>query len=313
MGQGPPDVASPAECDWTILQLFQYAPAIVLTLLVLEYVSHLDIEIACIWRRPFTHVKLLYVVARYVGLASAIASEAWISHSLRAASVPWDTGSCKTWLLIHVYTAHIMHLILLLHVSSRVYALFAFDKYIRYTLTFLVLLDFITALCITTISVRATTFTGSCEPHSPSTVQYYAIGSGAAQLGMFALTLYKRWSLHAKASSGVVNVVTRDGGWTFGVIATCLAVLASNGHSVDVSSKRFLCALVVFCTPPAFSCVICRLVLNVQSLHVSDENSSEAEPNGVELTSAFTIDEMGTISKGASLQVPVNERHPSVQ
>ena len=54
---------------------------------------------------------------------------------------------------------------------------------------------------------------------------------------------------------------------------------------------------------------ICRLVLNVQSLHVQDETGSEAEPNGVELTSAFSIDEMGTISKGASLQVPINERH----
>ena len=109
-------------------------PAIILTLLTLEYLSHLNVEVACIWRcvipstgplrrntdrvnrRPFTHVKLLYVVARYVGLASAMcvdipssttiadmvnrASEAWISHSLRPMSVPWDTDSCKTWLWV---------------------------------------------------------------------------------------------------------------------------------------------------------------------------------------------------------------------
>ena len=56
---------------------------------------------------------------------------------------------------------------------------------------------------------------------------------------------------------------------------------------------------------------ICRLVLNVQSLHVQDETGSEAEPNGVELTSAFSIDEMGTISKGASLGIMGKGKTPA--
>ena len=120
--------------DISCLSLTSPLTAIILTLLTLEYLSHLDAEVACIWRcaisstgplrrntdrdnrRPFTHVKLLYVVARYVGLASAMcvdipssttiadmvnrASEAWISHSLRPTSVPWDTDSCKTWLWV---------------------------------------------------------------------------------------------------------------------------------------------------------------------------------------------------------------------
>ncbi|TRM69732.1 hypothetical protein BD626DRAFT_475103 [Schizophyllum amplum] len=216
-----PDITSRlADVDHAAFLLFQYAPGIALTFLALEFVSHIDIEVACIWRRPFTHVRLLYILARYGALRlQCAASQTWITRYFHSANLPWDVTHCKTWLLIHVYSAHALHLLLVLHMAARVYALYAFDVRIRNVLAFLVVLDLGTATCITYFSVKKNTFAGACEPHSPPIIQYYAVGTGLPQLSLLGLTLYKRWSLHSKAASNIINVVTRDGGWTFGVVA----------------------------------------------------------------------------------------------
>ncbi|KAH7922219.1 hypothetical protein BV22DRAFT_673743 [Leucogyrophana mollusca] len=242
-----------------------------LSFLFWELCITFDDEVNLIWSKPWgSLVKWLFLLTRYVGLAS-IASGRALGTAGHSSAL-----SCREALALQVSMTRILFTLVEIILMLRLYALYNRDPRIAAFLVFLAVLGAVVAIVGLSNTVPSSHFDELCHIiriDTPlSSFSFVFVGTEGVIL---LLTILKYiHSLHSiRNSTPIVKLMLRDGTLAFCavtslLIPTSVLLVVHNGALGSVTNSWYNTVL---------SSAGCRLILNMQRLSLGDQ--CESHPN----------------------------------
>ncbi|TRM70088.1 hypothetical protein BD626DRAFT_563776 [Schizophyllum amplum] len=293
---------------YNVQSAISYAAGIIL---LCEHLDTVTFEARWIWRNlprweSFNAIKLVYLCARYFGIASQILSIVVVTRIYRVDG-PSIYG-CSMWIWIQFAGQYVLWTCLEALLMLRVYALYSRSSFMGYFLSAFLVFEAVIAGYITfsrtsqsyQLPVPSYLFAideGACL-HDVSTgipyqVIYFGVVQISAQILILGLTLARcipALRVHHSLNRLLYRLI-KDGFISFvvimGLIFTPLSAYFT-GKATILYSQPIANAVVALTT--------CRLIIRIQTMDSQDDSEEERQPSGVELTSAVSsnFEETGT-------------------
>ncbi|KAH8107373.1 hypothetical protein DFH11DRAFT_1711662, partial [Phellopilus nigrolimitatus] len=194
-----------------------------LAFIVWDVLTTLDEEAECIWRKPFTWSKALFVFIRYFAIATQIAL------IFVATGIEFSSAACYAWYIFQAVAMQVFISSVEIVLMLRVHALYGHNIYVKkVTLALFAVEVGVMAVCLYA-TVHGLQFDDLCiVTHSPMAILGYGVAAIAFETVLFLLTLAKFvQALHAGwAHTQIMQLLIRDGTWAFGAIFATMTVNA---------------------------------------------------------------------------------------
>ncbi|KAF9003224.1 hypothetical protein BDQ17DRAFT_1425204 [Cyathus striatus] len=190
-----------------------------LVLLVWEYAVTVQDEFSFIWRKPFNHVKFLYILSRYYGLAAQLINVYLALY--RLSHLPLHQDICRTWALFLIISSGVLLAVLDCILLTRVYALYNKDSNIGFMLLGLFVMELGVDVGCAYAVYHKTPYDVTCDSYEmPFHSVYLTSPVIAMQTVIWVMTLHKTHSLGTRKNIPLLGVIMRDGAWIFLLIVS---------------------------------------------------------------------------------------------
>ncbi|KAH7909947.1 hypothetical protein BJ138DRAFT_1180662 [Hygrophoropsis aurantiaca] len=255
-------------------------------------------EIEYIWSKPYrSPVKWLFLLTRYVGLASVICNVYGTVGGIHTAI------SCRGFLVIQVTMAQALVTLVELILIMRVHALYSQNCRMAAFLAFLVISGTLVAIVCLSFTVASSDFDSRCDvTHIGNSLASFGFAFVITEGILLFLTLFKCISTFKDTGRPVpvIMLMLRDGTAGFLAIISILIpssvlLVANRGEYVSRMNPWFLAIS---------SCAGCRLIINMQRLSLEKNHCQQCCHTVNQtlpiLTSHINIEPIDTISSGLS-------------
>ncbi|KIJ96090.1 hypothetical protein K443DRAFT_682560 [Laccaria amethystina LaAM-08-1] len=257
----------------------QYSAVAALTLLCWEYLLTCSQEYHHIWRLPLNQVKSAYLFARYYGILSQVVN-VYLFLNFRA---PVQMQACRSWHTFLFVSSASLQAILDYILILRVYALYNRSKRVGAYLMILFLTQASFTIAHGKQGSKEIFFDAACNwVQAPVEVIYLTVIICVLHVSMWYLCLKK---LSDAPTQRLLRLVIRDGSCVF--VTVCAIVLCGTPYAF--LTKKAIPSMPLLIWPHTFfSVVTCRIILNMQSLHI-EEPEGRAHRSNFILTSFFNM------------------------
>ncbi|KAF8155809.1 hypothetical protein B0H34DRAFT_510466 [Crassisporium funariophilum] len=191
-----------------------------------------------------------------------------------------DTG-LRVWYVSQVIIAALSVLALDVVSMARVYALYNQQRWMGILLVSMLLMEIILAFIGLGLNLPDENFDPTTiTTHLPMSFAYFGISAVVVQSFILALIMIKYGHGHLKGVP-LVKLMMRDGTFAFLMLTVfALTVVVYTLRSVVYAVTGYAWLLT------GISCVTCRLIINMQRLPLSEENTHDSTT--IQFTSIFT-------------------------
>ncbi|KAH7922221.1 hypothetical protein BV22DRAFT_1037747 [Leucogyrophana mollusca] len=262
-------------------------------------------EVELIWSKPATSlVKWLFLLARYVGLASllyvlipdiqqfveiAMGVCLFSATRLLGVYVGGSTIGCKGLLVLRVTMSQVLVTLIELIFMLRVHALYNRDRRMAVCLGFLAVSGMIVAIVGLSHTVANTQFDEMCSvTHIDSSMAYFGFAFVFIEGILLLLTILR--CIHtfraSKKLAPIVTLMLRDG--TLGFLALIAVLMPTSILLVVWHGAQLSFITPWFCA--VLSCAGCRMIISLQRLPLYDRHDLTADQTLPVITSHILIE-----------------------
>ncbi|KAF9039120.1 hypothetical protein BJ165DRAFT_364666 [Panaeolus papilionaceus] len=253
-----------------------------LSIVVWDYCLSFGDEWGCIWRRPFSGVKALYVYVRYMPLAVQSVNLYLVMGPLFSNIPIEDPQPCFRWWLFLLLASSTLLECLDIVLLLRIYALYQKDKNIAIVLVGALAALVISQIIMGTLVITKLSFNCLCDSvniYPP--VLWLGVIVWIVQILIGALLLGKRGL--RSLGSRVVKIVNRDGALIVGLVCAIFAFIIPYSTVV----KTYQVHIIMIVPISLVSVASCRAILNLLTINPEEITPTDPEICMLTVISSF--------------------------
>ncbi|KAF6742800.1 hypothetical protein DFP72DRAFT_936564 [Ephemerocybe angulata] len=250
---------------------------VALVFVTCELANSLEDEVRYIWRGQLNKVKVIYLLARYFGLAGLISNVlVLLVGPLSSTTTP--VAHCRIWFTaMSVVSCSVLFAIDAISML-RVYALYRRSVKIGAFFASVLITE---ATLVTTCSsqhVGKVPFSPSCDVEkTPHQVIFFTCGVIFAQCSLLLFTFLKRQELVGQRQVPILKLVFREGAWISTLICSMFLFTVPYSLITGTSKPHLVLIMPIAILSPA----ACRIILNMHRLSTTGRSTARTQTSSL--------------------------------